>query len=194
MGPDGIKTPTRTSHVVQIEHVRVWTVTPFAEVVRRLEVNTGVFDAARIQALMAGKAPQASDKMPGKGPSVFGEVPSQSSRSPVIEAIAAMAGRSGFMRFAALDHGAILRVQGKPTEAVRFLIGDPLTASRMTKLRVGSGLYAPLSLLVATADGGTSLEYDLPSTLFGQFEDPGVTEVARALDDKLAALIRSITD
>jgi hypothetical protein len=193
MGPEGIKTPTRTSHVVQIEHVRVWTVTPFAEVVRRLEANTGVFDAARIQALMAGKAPQASDRM-FKGPSVVGEVSSQSSRSPVIEAIAAMAGRSGLMRFASLDHGAILRVQGKPTEAVRFLIGDPLTASRMTKLQVGSGLYAPLSLLVAAADDGTSLEYDLPSTLFGQFEDPGVTEVARALDDKLAALIRSITD
>jgi len=60
-----------------------------------------------------------------------------------------MAGRSGLMRFAALDHGAILRLQGKPTAAIRFLIGHPLTASRMTKLQIGSGLYAPLSLLVA---------------------------------------------
>lgn len=65
------------------------------------------------------------------------------------------------MRFAALDHGAILRAQGKPTDAVRFLIGHPLIASRMTQLRVGSALYAPLSLLVAADQrGGTRLEYD----------------------------------
>jgi hypothetical protein len=28
------------------------------------------------------------------------------------------------MRFAALDHGAVPRLQGKPTEAIRFLIGE----------------------------------------------------------------------
>jgi hypothetical protein len=99
----------------------------------------------------------------------------------VIEAIGAMAGPSGFMRFAALDHGAILRLQGKPT------------ASWMTMLRIGSALYAPLSLLVAADKrGGTCLEYDRPSTLFSQFEDPGVAEVAQELDDKLAALIQSV--
>lgn len=86
----------------------------------------------------------------------------------VIEAIAAMAGRSGFMRFAALDHGSILRLQGRSAEAVRFLIGHPLTASRMTLLRIGSALYVPLSLLVAADErGGTRLEYDRPSTLLG---------------------------
>jgi len=98
------------------------------------------------------------------------------------------------MRFAALDHGAILRAQGKPTDAVRFLIGHPLIASRMTQLRVGSALYAPLSLLVAADQrGGTRLEYDRPSTLFHQFDDPGVAKVARELDDKLDALIDSVT-
>ncbi len=173
MGPQAdSKTPTRTSHLVQIEHVQVWTARPFAEVVRRLEAETGVFDSATIQARVAAKAPPGS----------------------VMEAIAAMAGRSGFMRFAALDHGSILRLQGKPTDAVRFLIGHPLTASRMTKHRVGSGLYAPLSLLVAADErGGTRLEYDRPSTLLSQFADPGVTEVARELDEGLEALIHSAT-
>jgi uncharacterized protein (DUF302 family) len=165
------KTLTRISHLVQIEHVRVWTARPFSDVVRRLEAETGVFDSAAIQALVAAKAPPSS----------------------AIEAIAAMAGRSGLMRFSALDHGAILRLQGKPADAVRFLIGDPLTASRMTKLRIGSALYAPLSLLVAADErGGTRLEYDLPSTLFSQFEDPGVAKVASELDDKLAALVHSV--
>jgi len=158
---------TRT---VQVEHLKIWTARPFAEVVRGLVAETGVFDSATVQARLEAKAPPSS----------------------VLETIAAMGGRSGFMRFAALDHGAILRLQGKPTEAVRFLIGHPLTASRMTMLRLGSALYAPLSLLV-TADkrGGTRLEYDRPSTLFSQFDDPGVAEVAKELDDKMAALIQS---
>src|SRR5712692_3168776 len=164
MGPqEDSKTLTRTSHLVQIEHVQVWTARPFAEVVRGLEAETGVLDGAAIQARIEAKAPP----------------------SAVTETIAAMVGRSGFMRFAALDHGAILRVQGKPTDAVRFLIGDPLTASRMTKLRIGSALYAPLSLLVAADErGGTCLEYDQPSTLFGQFEDPGVAKLGRELDGR----------
>jgi hypothetical protein len=37
------------------------------------------------------------------------------------------------------------------------------------------------------------MEYDRPSSLLDQFEDPGVSEVARELDDELAALIRSVT-
>ncbi len=62
----------------------------------------------------------------------------------------------------------------------------------MTVLQIGSALYAPLSLLVA-ADrrGGTRLEYDRPSTLFSQFDDPGVAEVGEELDDKMAGLIQS---
>ena len=100
----------RASRVIQVEHIRVWTERSFAEVVRRIEADTGTFDAAAIRARIEAKAPPSS----------------------VLEAIAAMAGRSGFMRFAALDHGAILRLQGKPADAVRFLIGHPLTASRMT--------------------------------------------------------------
>jgi hypothetical protein len=83
-----------TSRIVQVEHIRVWTGTPFAEVVRRIEAETGVFaPVAAMRARIEAKAPPGS----------------------VIEDIAAMAGRSGLMRFAALDHGAILRLQGKPT-------------------------------------------------------------------------------
>lgn len=56
---------------------------------------------------------------------------------------------------------------------MRFLIGHPLTAARMRQHGIGTGLYAPLSLLVAGDEGGTFLEYDRPSTLFGQFDSPG---------------------
>jgi hypothetical protein len=57
MGPqEDSKTPTRTSHLVQIEHVQVWTARPFAEVVRGLEAETGVFDGVTIQARIEAKA------------------------------------------------------------------------------------------------------------------------------------------
>jgi hypothetical protein len=161
-----MKETTRTSRTVAVEHIRVHTTRPFAEVVRSIEAETGVFDAAAVQRLQA-KAP------PGE----------------LLAAIAAMAGRSGLMRFLALDHGAILRSQGKPALAVRFLIGHALTAARMTALGIGSGLYAPLSLLVAEDEAGTVLEYDRPTTLFGQFDDAGIDEVARELDEKMAVLV-----
>src|SRR5260370_16661471 len=144
---------TRASHLVQVEHLQIWTARPFAEVVRALEAEAGGFDGALIHARIEAKAAPSS----------------------VLEAIAAMAGRSGLMRFAALDHGAILRLQGKPTDAVRFLIGDPLTASRMTRLRIASALYAPLSLLVAVHEpAGTPLHSDPPSPLFLQLLAPVV--------------------
>lgn len=71
--------------MVAVEHIRVHTARLFAEVVRGIEAETGVFDAGAVQA-----------KAPGE----------------VLTAIAAMAGRSGLMRFATLDQGAILRAKG----------------------------------------------------------------------------------
>lgn len=159
------------STVIPIEHVRVWTDTPFAEVVQRLEAETGLFDAADIGGRIAvGESPQSA-----------------------IDAINAMAGTSGFMRFLALDHGAILRLHGQHAGAVRFLIGHPLIAARMTTHAIGSALYAPLSLLIVSDGSGTRLEYDRSSTLFAQFHDVETNRVALELDQKLDALIRSIT-
>jgi hypothetical protein len=54
-----------------------------------------------------------------------------------------------------------------------------------------AGLYAPLRvILYETENGGSRLEYDLPSSLFAQFDDDCVNEVARGLDD---ALKRALT-
>jgi hypothetical protein len=81
----------REATVYQIEHIRIWTEEPFAEVVRSLEEATGVFDLAQIQHRAAAGA----------------------SATTVTDAFDAMAGTSGFMRFAAWDHGAILRLTGQ---------------------------------------------------------------------------------
>jgi uncharacterized protein (DUF302 family) len=60
----------------------------------------------------------------------------------------------------------------------------------MTQHDIRAGLYAPLRVLVyADAAGGTCVEYDLPSSLFGQFANVKVDAVAAELDEKLSALV-----
>jgi Domain of unknown function DUF302 len=85
------------------------------------------------------------------------------------------------------DHGTLVGLYGKVRNAVQYEIGNPLTASRMTRYRLAAGLYAPLRAIVyEKADGGSCIEYDLPSSLFGQFGDDRVADVARGLDVALA--------
>jgi hypothetical protein len=85
------------------------------------------------------------------------------------------------------DHGILVGLHGKARNAVQYEIGNPLTASRMTRYQLAAGLYAPLRVIVyEKADGGSCIEYDLPSSLFGQFGDDRVTEVAHGLDVALS--------
>ena len=61
----------------------------------------------------------------------------------------------------------------------------------MTRYQLAAGLYAPLRVIIyEKADGGSCIKYDLPSSLFGQFGDDRVTEVARGLD---VALTRALS-
>ena len=61
----------------------------------------------------------------------------------------------------------------------------------MTRRDIRAGLYAPLRVLVYEADDeSTRIEFDQPSSLFRQFDNPDVTTVARSLDTKLANLIK----
>ena len=94
--------------------------------------------------------------------------------------------------FSEFNHGALLGIYGQQRSAVQYLIGNPLTASTMTRYRVAAGLYAPLRvILYETDDGGSRFEYDLPSSLFGQFGDDRITEVAQGLDTALSKALSS---
>ena len=84
------------------------------------------------------------------------------------------------------DHGVLVGLYGNVRDAVQYEIGNPLTASKMTRYQLAAGLYAPLRVIIYGKDGGSYIEYDLPSSLFGQFGDDRVTEVARGLDVALA--------
>ncbi|MGH8580679.1 MAG: DUF302 domain-containing protein [Gammaproteobacteria bacterium] len=74
-----------------------------------------------------------------------------------------------------IDHGALLRIVGHPRKAVQYVVGNPLYAIEMTRHTIGAALYA-LRVLIYEDDGGkTCIEYDRPSSLFGQFGDTRVT-------------------
>ncbi|MGA9946557.1 MAG: DUF302 domain-containing protein, partial [Candidatus Cybelea sp.] len=81
------------------------------------------------------------------------------------------------------DHGGLLGIYALVRKAVQYEIGNPFTASTMTRHSLAAALYAPLRVvLYEKDDGGSRFEYDLPSSLFGQFGDERITEVARGLD------------
>jgi uncharacterized protein (DUF302 family) len=105
------------------------------------------------------------------------------------ERIKVMEGEQGLMIFAILDHGAALNIVGVHAKAKQYLIGNPLTAIQMTRHDLRAALYAPLRILVYEKDGQTVVEYDQPSSLFGQFENPEVTPVSVSLDTKLERVI-----
>jgi hypothetical protein len=60
----------------------------------------------------------------------------------------------------------------------------------MTQHDIRASLYARLRVLIyENEDGKTCVEYDQPSSLFGQFGKAKVTEVATRLDRKLEQLV-----
>ena len=90
------------------------------------------------------------------------------------------------------DHGALTAADGMTSKAMQYEIGNPLTAERMTRHVLAAGLYAPLRvLLYEAADGEVFFEYDLPSSLFGQFADSRVTAVGLELDSELETVLRA---
>lgn len=88
--------------------------------------------------------------------------------------------------FEVRDHGSFLAIAGRVRKAFQYEIGNPITASRMTRHDIRASLYAPLRVLLYEDDRGRAVfEYDQPSSLFGQFGDGRVTAVGQELDDEL---------
>jgi uncharacterized protein (DUF302 family) len=150
-----------------VEHVRRATGKPFEEVVQGFERQLGRFDPDVYKALAAGGDPEE-----------------------IRARIETMAGPSGFMLFRTSDHGALLRLAGQKRKALQYLVGNPLFALQMTRHDIRAGLYAPLRVLIyEDVAGQTYVEYDRPSSLFGQFGDDRISPTAAMLDKKLEALV-----
>jgi uncharacterized protein (DUF302 family) len=150
-----------------VEHVRVTTSKPFNEVAKGIERQLGQFDPEVYKSLAGGGDAEADRAK-----------------------LESMTGSSGFMLFKTSDHGALLRLVGQERKAIQYLLGNPLIAIRMTQHDIRAGLYAPLRVLIyENEEGKTCVEYDKPSSLFGQFENDRITPTATLLDQKLAALV-----
>jgi uncharacterized protein (DUF302 family) len=152
---------------ITVDHIRVEADKPFDQIVKAFELQLGQFDPEVYKSLIAG---EDAEKVRAK--------------------IEAMVGPSGFMLFKTSDHGALLRLAGQKKKAIQYLVGNPLFAVQMTQHDIRASLYAPLRVLVYENEPGkTCVEYDKPSSLFGQFGNAKVTEVATMLDRKLEQLV-----
>src|SRR3954454_24559761 len=150
-----------------VDHVRITTDKPFGDVTAAFERQLGRFEPGVYQALAAdGDAEGARAR------------------------IEAMAGPSGFMLFGTQDHGSLLRLAGQKRKAIQYVVGNPLFALQMTQHDIRASLYAPLRVLIyEDGRGKTCMEYDRPSSVFGQFGNDRISPTAAMLDRKLEALV-----
>ena len=152
---------------ISVDHVRLATDKPFGDVTKAFEQQVGRFDPDVYKALAEGGDAEGAKAK-----------------------IEAMAGPSGFMLFATHNHGALLRLAGQKRKAIQYVVGNPLFAFQMTQHDIRASLYAPLRVLIYEDDEGkTCVEYDKPSSLFGQFENDRIAPTAAMLDKKLEALV-----
>jgi hypothetical protein len=155
--------PSLTRQVLQVEHIKIETTKKFADVVAALERNVPQLDPAIAEALAHGDEQKATELERGQPLFIFLK----------------------------RDHGALLQVIGRPGKALQYEIGNPHTASKMTRHRLPAGLYAPLRVYLYENEKGDSVfEYDRPSSLFGQFGDEQVAAVGRSLDESLERALR----
>jgi uncharacterized protein (DUF302 family) len=106
-------------------------------------------------------------------------------------ALAALESGPELMILGSRDHGSLLQIQGQEREAVQYDIGNPLTASKMTRHHLSAGLYAPIRVyLRASSKGEVAFEYDRPSSVFGQFAHPEINLLAKDLDTLLERALR----
>ena len=154
---------TVTRRVLQVEHITMKTTKKFAEVEAALERSVPQLDPAIAAALANGDEQRATELERG----------------------------AHLFIFLKRDHGALLQITGRPRKALQYEIGNPHTASKMTRHRSAAGLYAPLRVILYEDEtGGSIFEYDRPSSFFGQYGDERVTEVGRYLDATLEAALR----
>jgi uncharacterized protein (DUF302 family) len=152
----------------EVHHVSVESTRSYDEVTRRFLEPIGKLDPSALATLLASR-PNADE---------------------VRARLEAMAGPSGLILLGTIDHGALLSALGHPQRAVQYSVGNPLTASRMTRHHAGAGLYAPLRVLIRETDGHTFIDYDQPSSLFGRLGDARIDAVAAELDRALADVVR----
>jgi hypothetical protein len=97
-----------------------------------------------------------------------------------------------FIRYWTSDVGSLMRLAGDSPRCSSYLMGNHTIAERMYRHDPAIMLYAPLRTEVYEDAGTTWFSVDQPSTCFGSFGDPAITEIGFELDHKLAALLEHL--
>jgi hypothetical protein len=148
-----------TQKTVSIEHVTIASTKPFEDIRAALEALVPRLDDEALQLLRDGKPGLALARL---------------ERGPALSI------------FGSRDHGGLLQIAGLRRKAIQYDIGNPLTASKMTRHRISAALYAPIRVLLRESpEGYAAFEYDSPKSVFGQFDDKEVDKVAGELDVQL---------
>src|SRR6202011_1612896 len=143
--------PTLTSRSVAVEHIGIGSAKPFADVCAALERAVPPLDPDILKLLADGDIERVDhEREHGPEPSIF------------------------LVR----DHGALLQIAGRARNARQYDIGNPITASLMTRHQLAAAQYAPIRVVLYENEAGHAVfEYDQPSSVFGQFDDEQVNVV-----------------
>jgi uncharacterized protein (DUF302 family) len=157
-----------TSNTIVVVHIRISSGRPFTEVRRKLEGTVPKLDPGVAEALRSSDQQRAKEHEDnGPGLSIFEE----------------------------RDHGALLQIWGSGRNALQYEIGNPPTASKLTRHQLAAALYAPLRVALFEDEQGRRIfEYDRPSSFFNQYGNDRVTEVGRYLDVALEAVLRNAAE
>jgi len=109
-----------SEQTIQVEHVRIVSTKPFAQVEAALDTSVPELDPAIALALSHGELDRA--KKLERGSELF--------------------------IFLKRDHGALLRAFGQTRKALQYEIANPLAAATMTRYQLPAALYAPLRAIV----------------------------------------------
>ena len=153
-----------------VVHVRMTSDRPFADVQAAFERRLGRFEPDVYQALAEGGDPEGA------------RARIETMAGSTASCCSARATTGGSCGSSATAEGRAVRRR------------QPAVRRRDDPARHRQSLYAPLRVLIYEADDGkTCIEYDRPSSLFGQFGDERVGRMAAALDQKLEDLAATAT-
>ena len=115
------------AHYRGVGHIRIESGKSFADVRAALERSVPQLDPTLVKALADGDVERANrEKEEGPELSIF----------------------------QVRDHGALLAIAGKARNALQYDIGNPVTASLMTRHQLAAALYAPIRVVLYEDDAG----------------------------------------
>jgi len=186
----GSRLPASSAHITTktinvAVHAPNTGITVYSEDVNRLDiiVNDSYADLrAKFEAAAPTFSPQVLQILGAGKPNFDGLVAAIAANAP-----------NGFIRFNTIETGALLKAAGEPasaTNAVQYLVGNPVFAEQMYREDRSTQLYAPLrATIYQAADGTVHFVIDQPSTRFDSFDDPTIDGVGEFLDGKVANLL-----